>query len=363
MVRFLHIADKPFTAWKEDAGRVIPRSAKPEGFWIARDLTWAGVMDSARDWDPRGDKMFVLGNQPPGRVLAAFSHVFAGKPVPAPAEGETIVPLRWNPLFVYELNIPEASFTSDVGAPDRSRILRVSRANLEAFLGLYDAFARRWSETAGPSDTIVRDAIESSLKKDSYDKQSEARIETIRKLVDKKKTPIYEIVKNSEDAKTILRAALVERSLTLKGQREITVVIWRAFMSEFRTHWGGLEFAEDLFTAEGDDPALVARAEIFRRLDAPSAVLFSPSTVLGPDPPQRYLRAVLAGVTARVDAPEGVPVYRFGVTSAGELRVVEPEPSGAANAAAASSAPTGKGRRRTRRRVFKNPKTLKKRIR
>ena len=75
--------------------------------------------------------------------------------------------------------------------------------------------------------------------------------------------------------------------------------------------------------------------------------LVRPITVDGTEYPTAYSRIT----TIRADKADA---YVYVCTYADEA---------AANAAAASSAPTGKGRRRTRRRVFKNPKTLKKRIR
>ena len=347
MVRFFHLADKPFTEWRESGGRVIPRIAKPSGFWVARDLAWVGLMDKAGQWTPRPDKE-VPGDEPPGRIRAAVSHALAGTPVPAPAEGEEIRPLRWSPLFVYELTVPDTAFTPDLSSPDRSRILQVSRGTLDALMAAYDAFAREWITTEGPSHPIVQDVLRAALTKTVDSKPEDlARTKQIRELVKKTKAPIYEILASKDAVRTILTEGLTG-TVVLPRQREIKVAIWQAFVARLRTQWGGIEFLDDLFTSEGDDPALVARVELLRRLDVPSAILFSVPSLLGPAPPQTYLRAVLVGGTAAVDVPAGVPVYRFGTTPAGELRVL---PS------------SGGRRRRTRRRVLKNPKTLKKRIR
>jgi len=138
MVRFLHIADKPFTTWKEEGGRVLPRIAKPNGFWIARDLTWVTLMDQARDWTPRPDKE-APGREPMGRIHAAVSHAVDGTDIAVATEGEA-KPLPWVPLFVYVLEIPESSFSTDLDTPDPTQILRISRANLDALLAGYASF-------------------------------------------------------------------------------------------------------------------------------------------------------------------------------------------------------------------------------
>jgi hypothetical protein len=326
MVRFLHIADKPFTSWKEEGGRVIPRSAKPNGFWMARDLTWVALMDQARDWTPRPDKE-APGREPVGRILAAVSHGVDGTDVPVAAEGEA-KPLPWTPLFVYVLEIPESSFSTDLDTPDPTRILRLSRANLDALVATYTTVSRTWATTEAPSEPLVRDALESVLR--GPDKSSLAKMASFgARVVD------------------VLEGRLtVPSSPTL-----IAALAWKAFVAQLRTQWGGLEFMPDLFTPEGDDPKLVARVELLRRLDVPSAVLFSPTRVLGPDPPQTYLKAVLTGRTVPTGVPAGVRVIRFGQTDTGELRGL----------------PLSGGRRRRthklRRRMLKNPKTLKKRIR
>jgi hypothetical protein len=345
MVRFLHLADKPFTEWKEEAGRVIPRSAKPNGFWMARDLTWVALMDKARQWTPRPDKD-VPGGEPPGRILAAVSHAVDGTDLAVAAEGEA-KPLPWTPLFVYVLEIPESSFSTDLAAPDRSRILRISRANLDALRADYTTFSHTWATTDAPSNPLVSDAIESLLR--GPDK---ARAKALAKSVLKMEDPAnYEILSKVASVGALVREVLEGRLQLPYSQTIIAAVAWRGYIATLRNRWGGMEFMPDLFTPEGDDPELVARVDLLRRLDVPSAVLFSPARVLGPDPPQTYLTAVLTGGGVPADVPVGVRVVRFGTTPAGELRVLPP---------------SGGRRRRTRklrRRVFQNPKTLKKRIR
>lgn len=334
MVRFLHISEKPITEWRDTAGRTLQRVAKPHGFWMARDLTWVALMDRTREWAARPDKE-MPGREAPGRILAAYEHVFAGRTVPAPKEGETIHPLRWKPHYVYEVTLPETAFSSDITSPDRSRVFQLSRKTLDAFLETFRAFRRDWDSP------VARTAIQEALTKTvDWTEEDIARAAKIRELVKKPKAPVYTILDSSPEIKIIL-AALADGTLTLRryAQRELDVAAWRDFLAQFRTQWGGLEFMADLFTPEGDDPELVARAEILRRLDVPSAVLFS---VTSPPP----LRAILSGVeVSTTDAP----VYQFGVTDSGELRIL--------------SQPSGGRRRRTRRRMFKNPKTLKKRIR
>ena len=343
MVRFLHIADKPFTAWKEAGGRVIPRSAKPNGFWMARDLTWVALMDQAREWNPRPDKE-ARGNEPAGRIRAAFSHAVEGTDLAVAREGEAN-PLPWTPLFVYEVNIPESSFSTDLAASDRSRLFQVSRGTVEALLADYTAFSRTWATTEAPSNPLVSDAIVSLLK--GPDK---ARARALAKSVLGMKTDPanHEILSKVASVGALVREVLEGRLSLPYSQTIIAAVAWREFTATLRTRWGGLEFMEDLFTPEGDDPKLVARVELLRRLDVPSAVLFSPTSVLGPDPPQTYLKAVLTGRAVPTGVPAGVRVIRFGQTDTGELRVLPL---------------SGGRRRRTRRRMLKNPKTLKKRIR
>ena len=340
MVRFLHISEALIRSFRDEAGPGVKRIAKPGGFWMARDLAWVGLMDKARSWYPRPD-FTRPGPEPPGRILAAYAHVFATRPVPAPADGETVQPLPWRPHYVYEAEIPEESFTSDVSAPDPSRILRLSRGNLDAFLAAYTAFRREWDmapSLGGPDAILKGDVLTGAV--------TTSRENPIRNVLDKtdaKKVSNSDVLKDRGDRIRIL-SAITAGTLTLPEplQKELTVAIWKAFVERLRTQWGGLEFMEDLFTPEGDDPELVARVELLRRLDVPSLVLFSLSRF-----PTPTLRAVLSG--GPVTAPEGVPVYRFGVTDTGELRSL---PSTG-----------GRRRRRTRRRMFKNPKTLKKRIR
>jgi hypothetical protein len=340
MVRFLHLADKPFTSWKEEGGRVIPRIAKPNGIWMARDLTWVALMDNAQQWTPRPDKE-VPGGEPPGRILAAVSHVVDGTDLAVAAEGEA-TPLPWTPLFVYVLEIPETSFSTDLTAPDRTRILRISRANLDALHADYTVFSRTWATTEAPSEPLVRDALDSVLR--GPDK---ARAKALAKSALGLETdpPIYEILSKVKSIAALVREGLEGR---LSSPTVIAAAAWKAFVAQLRTQWGGMEFMPDLFTPEGDDPELVARVELLRRLDRPSAVLFSPTSVLGPAPPETYLKAVLTGRTVPTGVPAGVRVVRFGTTPTGELRVL---PS------------SGGRRRKTRRRMLKNPKTLKKRIR
>ena len=343
MVRFLHIADKPFTTWKEEGGRVLPRIAKPNGFWIARDLTWVTLMDQARDWTPRPDKE-APGREPVGRIHAAVSHAVDGTDIAVATEGEA-KPLPWAPLFVYVLEIPESSFSTDLDTPDPTQILRISRANLDALLAGYASFSRAWATTEAPSEPLVRDAIESVLQ--GPDK---ARAKALAKTALGLKTDpaAYEILSKVKSFGALVLEVLEGRLTVPSSRTIIPAVAWKAFTAQLRKQWGGLEFMPDLFTPAGDDPELVARVELLRRLDVPSAVLFSPTRVLGSDPPETYLKAVLTGRALPTGVPAGVRVVRFGQTDAGELRVLKP---------------SGGRRRRTRRRVLKNPKTLKKRIR
>jgi hypothetical protein len=344
MVRFLHLADKPFTTWKEEGGRVIPRIAKPNGLWMARDLTWVTLMDNARDWTPRPDKE-APGREPPGRILAAMSHAVNGTDVAVAAEGETIRPLPWTPIFVYELNLPESSFSTDLTAPDRSRVFQVSRGTLDALRAAYTTVSRTWATTEAPSEPLVRDALESVLR--GPDK---ARAKALAKSALGLETdpPNYEILSKVKSFGALVREVLEGNLTGPSSPTVIAAVAWKAFVAQLRTQWGGLEFMPDLFTPEGDDPDLVARVELLRRLDGPSAVLFSPTSVLGPAPPETYLKSVLTGAAVPTAIPPGVRVVRFGTTPTGELRVLPP---------------LGGRRRKTRRRVLKNPKTLKKRIR
>ena len=343
MVRFLHIADKPFTVWKEEAGRVIPRLAKPNGFWMARDLVWVTLMDQAGQWTPRPDKK-TPGQEPAGRIRSAVSHAIDGTDLPVATEGEA-QPLSWTPLFVYELNLPESSFSTDLATPDRRQILQVSRRTLDALLADYTAFSRTWATTEAPSNPLVLDVIDSVLR--GPDK---ARAKALAKSVLGTKTDPanYVILSKVASVGALVLEVLAGRLTVPASPTVVAAVAWRGFLTQLRTQWGGMEFMPDLFTPEGDDPELVARAEILRRLDVPSTVLFSPTSVLGSAPPETYLKAVLTGASVPTGVPAGVRVVRFGTTPTGELRVLS----------------SSGGRRRTRkRRVFKNPKTLKKRIR
>lgn len=319
---------------------MIPRSAKPNGFWMARDLTWVDLMDQTQDWTPRPDKE-ARGREPVGRIRAAVSHAVDGTDIPVATESEAR-PLPWTPLFVYVLEIPESSFSTDLSTPDPTRILRISRANLDALLASYTTASRTWAMTEAPSEPLVRDAIESVLQ--GPDK---ARAKALAKSALGLKTDpaTYEILAKVKSVGTLVLEVLEGR---LSSRTIIPAIAWKAFAAQLRTQWGGLEFMPDLFTPAGDDPELVARVELLRRLDVPSAVLFSPTRVLGPDPPETYLKAILTGRALSTSVPAGVRVIRFGQTDTGELRVLKP---------------SGGRRRRTRRRVLKNPKTLKKRIR
>ena len=245
MVRFLHIADKPFTTWKEEGGRVLPRIAKPNGFWIARDLTWVTLMDQARDWTPRPDKE-APGREPVGRIHAAVSHAVDGTDIAVATEGEA-KPLPWAPLFVYVLEIPESSFSTDLDTPDPTQILRISRANLDALLAGYASFSRAWATTEAPSEPLVRDAIESVLQ--GPDK---ARAKALAKTALGLKTDpaAYEILAKVKSVGALVLEVLEGRLTVPSSQTIIPAVAWKAFTAQLRKQWGGLEFMPDLFTPE-----------------------------------------------------------------------------------------------------------------
>ncbi len=336
MVRYLHSSDTPLTEFKDNTTGRVYREGRPYGLWYGHDLSWIRAMNRASTWNIR----LALGAQSPYPPLPLYEHVFGTTKIPevTPEDGQ-IRFLGLPPHYVYELPIPDAAFTSDVSAPAVSSVLRISAATLPAFLASVREARAAWYTKEGSSVFTS-----SYMDTNPFERVWRAKGPTYTAILQLLGTPTAKKSDVKRESSRIVKAIAEGTIPMTEDLLDLERGFWASHMRDVITKvWGGLDFDPDLFPPSRES---ILQFPILQGLDADSGVLFSPSKVLPPGPP--HLVAILSGIPVP-DAPAGVPVTVFGVTKDNQIRVV----------------PTSSGgrRRRTRRRVFKNPKTLKKRIR
>ena len=286
-------------------------------------------MDTIPTWSIRLDQFA----KSPVSPLALYTHVFGATKLPTAQPGERLLVLSTlGPHYVYDLPIPASAFTTDPRAPRLSSVLRLSRDTLPDLVTSVKDARLAWYRSSGSSlFTSTLNRIWST-KGATYDAILQLLgLPTVTKA-------------QLSAAKDQIVQAVADGTLPMSEDLlELERGFWADHMREMVKVWGGLDFDADLFPV---DDTLAFQFPILRDLDAESGVLFHPTSVLSS--PEPHLVAILTG-TAVTDAPPSVPVYAFALTPSGEPRVL-PQPSGGR-------------RRRTRRRMLKNPKTLKKRIR
>jgi len=288
------------------------KGGRPKGFWYGHDLSWIDVMTQRKSWYPslRSEGAF------PGSVRAIYEHALGRTPLPPLAEGEELQRVPWPPHYVYEVPIPESA-VSDTPGP--GSILRLTPETLPAFRAAAQPAWEAWKGSARVDEEVgaLNPKTPASLAIRAL-APALSRAEIVRT----KRIPILDGLWAG----------------TIPVERELLPILdsfWGDYFTSLRDTWGGVDFPDAFFPVT---PETVRQVSLLRFIDAGSGVLFTPQTVL-PSPP-----TLLA--TIRWDAGPGV---RIGVTRDGALRSV---PSTG-----------GRRRRRTRRRMLKNPKTLKKRIR
>ena len=343
MVRFLHISLRPIDRLKDDSG--VLRGGQPRGIWYARDFAWISYMNEQHQWVPSA---VSYPGSFPGDILAIYRHVVGEARVPPVGEGERVDSLLDEPThYVYDLKLPDRVFASPTEAPGLDKVLRVTRATVDTFVDAAVATLDSWSNPL--IDGLLEDVLRekgpraAALREIVASKWMTVRDEL--KLSDPKRAkmatmpkdyPNYLILKHSK--RDLLEAIFRTRSISVPPLYRL---FWVNYVQTLQPSWGGIEFAEDLWSLEGH-----MLESYLNTLSRPSGVLFHPSAVLGTDEGSQFLTAIVA-MHPVSSTPPGVPVYQFGLTETNELRLVSQ--SG--------------GRRKTRRRMLKNPKTLKKRIR
>lgn len=334
MVRYLHTSDTPVKAFADATGRVY-REGRPYGLWYGHDLSWIQAMDTVPTWDIRLSRL----SRSPVSPLALYRHVFGGPSIPEvkPEDGD-IRFLGLPPHYVYEVPIPASAFTTDVSTPAVSSVLRISAATLPAFIASAKEARAAWYANQGPSVFTS-----SYLDVNPFERVWRAKGPTYTAILQLLGTPAAKKYDVKRESSRIVKAIAEGTIPMTEDLLDLERGFWADHMRTVITKvWGGLDFDSDLFPPNRE---AILQFPILQGLNADSGVLFALSTVLPHPPP---LVAILSGVPVP-DAPSGVPVTVFGLTNSGQLRVIP--------------VPSGGRRRRTRRRMFKNPKTLKKRIR
>jgi hypothetical protein len=315
-MRYLHISITPLGDLKDTTGSYS--GGRPRGFWYGHELSWVNFMESQKAWYPSLRSAGAF----PYSLRAIYDHAFGRSPLPALAPGEELVPVPWPPHFIYEVPIPASAFSD---TPGRGSILRLTRDSLPSFLETARPVRDAWR----PTDGILIESVTDALK-------SKTPTSTALRALAPPKTPNYQVAKMTREILSGIWDGTIPVNDSL---RPIMDSFWRDYFAGLQAQWGGIDFADDLFPVPLET---ITQLSLLRFIDAGSGVLFAPQTVL-PSPPKLL-------TTIRWDAEPGEGVTRIGVTREGQLR----------------SVPSVGGRRRrraTRRRMFKNPKTLKKRIR
>lgn len=339
MVRFLHLSDTPLKEFKDNVRGSIYREGRPYGLWYGHDLSWVEAMNRIPTWNIQ----LSFWSKSPYPPLPLYQHVFGSTKVPEvkPEDGEIRL-LGLPPHYVYELPIPATAFTTDVSKPDVSSVLRISAATLPDVLASAKEARATWyakeATSTFQSSYMDTNPFERVWRAQGPTYQAFLRVLGIPPDAKVKK---YEVL---EKARQIVNAIYDGTIPMTEELLDLERGFWSDHMRNVITKvWGGLDFDADLFPPSRES---ILQFPILQGLDAESGVLFHPSKVLPAGPPN--LVAIVSGVPVP-DAPAGVPVTVFGITKDKQFRVI-PSPSGGR-------------RRRTRRRVLKNPKTLKKRIR
>lgn len=292
-------------------------------------------MNAIPTWSIRLDRFA----KSPVSPLALYTHVFGSTKIPTAQPGERLLALSTlGPHYVYDLPIPASAFTTDPRTPRLSSVLRLSRDTLPDLVASVKDARAAWYRSSGSSLFTS-----SYLDRNPLERVWSAKGATYAAILQLLGLPTVTKAQLSAAKERIVQA-VADGTLPMSEELlDLERGFWADHMREMVKVWGGLDFDADLFPV---DDTLTVQFPILRDLDAESGVLFHPTSVLSS--PEPRLVAILTG-TAVTDAPPSVPVYAFALTPSGEPRVL-PQPSGGR-------------RRRTRRRMLKNPKTLKKRIR
>jgi hypothetical protein len=338
MVRFLHSSGTPLTEFKDTTVGRLYKGGRPYGLWYGHDLSWVQAMNTIPTWNIR-----LVGTQSPVPPLPLYEHVFGSTRIPEvkPEDGE-VRPLGLPPHYVYELPIPEAAFTTDVSTPSLSSVLRISATTLPDLVASAKEARATWYATQA-GFTFQSSYMDINPFDRVWRSKGPTYAAFLRVLGLPPDAPIkkYDLGKKSE----VLLKAIHDGTIPMSEDLlDLERGFWTDYMrTTLMSVWGGLDFDATLVPPSRES---VLQVPLLKDLDADSGVLFFPTKVLPAGPP--HLVAILSGVPVP-DAPDGVPTVVFGLTTDTQLRVL-PTPSGGR-------------RRRTRRRMLKNPKTLKKRVR
>lgn len=330
---FLHLSLTPLTEYRDGTG--VYANGRPKGLWYGHDLSWVSVMESKTSWNPN---LTAIVAPFPAPIVPLYAHVLGQTRLSPPQEGESLATpptLEMHYAYVFPL---ESAFV-DGGKPSKTKVLRITADTYEGLLEGIKPTREAWYREHGKS-LIMGNGYSKPYYYIIRDKSGPEYQATLAHLKLKKATE-YELT--SKHSATIVEGILSGAIPIGTHLRSVEIEFWRVFTPTLQELWGGLDIDASLFAH--------APAEVFVKTlswDAPSGVLFHPTQVLKGTPASNLKAIVRWG--PREEAPPDGPVYTFGLTTTGEARILsEPAPSG--------------GRRRTRRRMFKNPKTLKKRIR
>jgi hypothetical protein len=326
---YLHLSLTPLTEYRDVTG--VYANGRPKGLWYGHGLSWVSFMESRKNWSPH----FSFISPFPAPIVPLYAHVLGLKRLLPPQEGDTLVPPPIRDVH-YAYVFPLEGAIVDGGNPSKSKVLRITA----------DTYGRLFEGLRPIREAWYRSEGTKLLMGTGYTKP-------YYYIVREKNGPEYratlahlKLTKATEyDLTTKYASAIVDGILSgaipiVRHLRILEHEFWKSFTPTLQELWGGLDVDESLFAHPP--------AEMFVKTlgwDAPSGVLFHPTQVLKGAPASHFRAIIRWG--PRGDAPPDGPVYTFGLTSTGEVRVL--------------SAPSGG--RRTRRRMLKKPKTLKKRIR
>lgn len=370
---FLHISTKLFPTYVDGFGERYKGISRPSGLWYGRDLSWVKMMEDRMSWSPQ----IIPSDKHP---LPIYEHVFGDKKLLAKQSGDKFNVFKEAYHFAYSLPIPADAFQppSYAGDDKPRKIMRITPETLAELLENMKEPRREWytksaagalvpkypggadplqgmllkqtiwkNGTGNPDDGYVT-ILKHLLTTDVLDKEKRARAV---KIINGDRTVALIDLKSSPEVRNEIARGVFNGNISMDTYelRSIEDLFWQPILQEWMITWGGMDFSGDLFK-----PEYIQKFPLIHFITRESGVLFKPTQVLGKTAAWQDIAAVISWYDKPVFKDpriDGIPKYVFGVTTDGNIRVLLEGRKSAGR------------RRRTRRRVLKNPKTLKKRVR
>lgn len=362
-MEYLHISSEIVPVYKDDAGTPYKGISRPSGIWYGHGLSWVRFMESRSSWSPQ-----IKASKIP--VLPLYEHIFEGKTLLPKQKGDSFQPVDASLHVVYSLPIPKDAFQSpDYAGEDKAtKILKLDPSTLDILMSVTEEERTKWytteAEFALEASYGGLDPLGSMTQKSEAYKAilqyllsvgalNPKQAERAQKLLSGDTSVPLLNLKTSSTLRTAIANGVLQRKLPFVGEiLDIEDLFWQSEMRKLRSLWGGIDFADALFE-EGKEEYF-KRLPLLRYIDAGSGVLFKPTQVLGKTDAISDIRCMIFWNKLphyKNERIEKIPKYVFGLTKVNEVRILYPPSSG------------GSRSRTRRRRVFKNPKTLKKRVR